>query len=767
MLALILIVAMLLNIGLVMNFGIGSFFDERAETLHTPHFVAFQFESDHFTAFEFEEGANRATIEFLEQYPGVSEVAYESVILGAGNFFVDDVPNFGTMVIARGSTTEQMTAPSLIGDSLPLVGDAIYVPYFMLLEGGYEIGNVFPFEFWDSVYELTLAGVTEELLFGARIPNTWRVYVSDAIFSQLQVQYPDNLFTMISTRMENGDDAVFLASDFMNEFLETGMIDGIASRTYQSARDNRLNGPTLMAVIMVAFSMILLAVGAIVIRFRIINTIEEGMVNIGALKALGFQNHQIILSIVLQFCLIALFGSLLGIALSQVTLPIVANILKPMLSLPWSPAFDVSMMLLALSLILLVVLLFSFASARRIGKLHPLIALRGGLTTHSFRRNSLPLDKTRGPLALLLAVKQLLQNKKQAIMLLLIIGGLTFTAAAGLATHYNINVNSDAFKDVLGGEVSDLMVFLDDAEDGPAFVENMRQNTEVEAAFGYQNLMLLIDDVSIWTAIIADTAYLSGQSVVEGRLPIHDNELALGAPALTVMEKNIGDWVTIRSGDYEEEYLVTGIVQSWNFNGLLGIIGLDAVARVLPDFTFNAFSVNLAGETDVNTFIDAVREREGNIFANILSVQEIFDGQLNTMGNIFALITVIILFVVAAVVILVLYLVLKTTILRRRRELGIQKALGFTTLQLMNQIALSLTPTILFGVIIGALGGYFGFNSIFAALARGQGIVRVNLPSPLVWTILLSAALVLLAYAVSMLIAWRIRKISAYALVSE
>jgi len=719
MLALILIVSMLLNIGLVMNFGIGSFFDERAESLHTPHFVAFQFESDHLTAFAFEAGSERAAIEFLQQYPGVSEVTYESVILGAGNFFVEDAPNFGTMVIARGSTTEKMAAPSLIGDYLPLVGDTIYVPYFMLLEGEYEIGDVFPFEFWDSVHELTLAGVTEELLFGARVPNMWRVYVSDTFFSQLQVQYPNNLFTMISTRMEDRDDAVFLAADFMNEFLDTGMIDGIGSRTYQSARDNRLSIPTLMAVIMVAFSMILLAVGAIVIRFRIINTIEEGMVNIGALKALGFQSHQIILSVILQFGLIAFFGSLLGIASSQVTLPIVANILKPMLGLPWSPAFDLSMTLLALALILLVVLLFSFASARRIGKLHPLTALRGGLTTHSFRKNSLPLDQARGSLALLLGAKQLLQNKKQAIMLILIIAGVTFTAVAGLAAHYNINVNSDAFKDVLGGEVPDLMIFLDEAEDGSAFAENMRRDPQVEAIFGYQNLMLLIDDVSIWTAIVEDTSYLSGQSVVDGRLPRHENEIALGNPALTVLGKNIGDWVTIRSGNYEEEYLVTGIVQAWNFNGLLGTIGLDGASRVLPEFAFNGFSVNLADGTDTSIFMEAMRAREGDIFASILSVQEIFDGQLSTMGDIFALITVIILFVVAAVVILVLYLVLKTTILRRRQELGIQKALGFTTLQLMNQIALSLTPTILFGVVIGALGGYFGFNSIFAAIARG------------------------------------------------
>jgi hypothetical protein len=50
-----------------------------------------------------------------------------------------------------------------------------------------------------------------------------------------------------------------------------------------------------------------------------------------------------------------------------------------------------------------------------INKLHPLVALRAELATHSFRKNHLPLDKTRGALDILLGFKHLMQNKKQAL----------------------------------------------------------------------------------------------------------------------------------------------------------------------------------------------------------------------------------------------------------------------------------------------------------------------------------------------------------------
>jgi len=106
-------------------------------------------------------------------------------------------------------------------------------------------------------------------------------------------------------------------------------------------------------------------------------------------------------------------------------------------------------------------------------------------------------------------------------------------------------------------------------------------------------------------------------------------------------------------------------------------------------------------------------------------------------------------------------------ILRRRQELGIQKAIGFTTLQLMNQIALNMTPVIITGVIIGALAGYFGFNPMMMAFTAGMGVARLSLPVMLDQVVIVCIALIAVAYIVSMLIAVRIRKISAYTLVTE
>ena len=197
------------------------------------------------------------------------------------------------------------------------------------------------------------------------------------------------------------------------------------------------------------------------------------------------------------------------------------------------------------------------------------------------------------------------------------------------------------------------------------------------------------------------------------------------------------------------------------------MMSMDSLHRIQPAFAFSEFYTYLTEGTDTTPFMEHIRVAEGGILSAMLSVQDAIDTQLGAMGDMFYAVNVGILLVVAAVVILVLYLIIKTIIIRRRQELGIQKALGFTTLQLMHQIAFNLSPTIVFGVALGAVVGYIGFNPFFTTLASSMGIVQADLPVPIGWIVIVSAALILLSYVVSMLIAWRIRKISAYALITE
>ncbi|MCL2109942.1 MAG: FtsX-like permease family protein, partial [Oscillospiraceae bacterium] len=732
------------------------FFDERAEANHTAHFTGIYHDGT--------DGALQG-LRFMESYPKVTEIEQTNAVGGFGDYYIDAGKNFAVIMICPYSETQKMDAPSLVGDSLPLTENAIYIPYFMYLIGGFEIGDNFKLFLQGTDLDFTIAGATEEIMFGAQFNSIHRFYVPNERFEELQKQFPESGLTLLSARLASVEDEVFFRADYNKEVSQDGLI---FSLIYNDAKFGRITTVITATIIIVAFSIILLIVSLIVIRFRIVNSIEEGMTNIGALKAIGYKSVQIVSSIVLQFGLTALIGGALGIALSQAAIPLVTQLMKPMYAFIWSPKLDIFIALGAVLFVLAAVALVTLITAWRINKLHPLIALRGGIKTHSFRKNPLPLDKSHGELTFLLAMKQLLRNKKQAFAICIIVAALSMASVVGVAVNYSMNQDRENFALSFFGEMPDIFFSLKSDSNGEEFLERILEYPEVRKAYGYNvSENILIDETAIAVNIVEDCSLLEGKMLISGRYPKHSNEIALGTSIMKVAGKKIGDTVIAKKGEIEAEFLITGTVQFISQGGFNGFITGDGIRQVRPDFEFSDFNVYLNSDVDVKEFVQKIEAAEGEIFGNITDIQEQIESMLTAMGGIFAIVAMGIVVVTVFVVILTLYMVIKTTIGRRKRELGIQKALGFTTLQLMNQIALNMTPIILIGVIIGAVAGYFGLNPMMAALMTGMGIVKSELPIPLGQTAAVCVALVVIAYVVSMLIAWRIRKISAYGLVSE
>ncbi|MCL2518448.1 MAG: ABC transporter permease [Oscillospiraceae bacterium] len=756
LLAFVLVAAMLLNLGLVIFTGIGKFFDYRAEQNHMAHYTTIYYTG----AESIDKG-----LEFFDNYSGVTETETLSAIGGMGDFFTNDLKSTGFIFFVADTGNQRMDAPSVVGESLPFEGDAIYIPYFMMLSGGYRIGDAYKLNLSGTELNFTIAGGIEEIMFGAQMNTIYRFYIPEERYNEFKTQFPANDLTLISARLKNVDDTVFMQADYNKAVSNEGLYYDFI---YDNAKQARTMIPVVAAIIVTVFAILLLIISLIVIRFRINNSIEENMTNIGVQKAVGYRSVQIVLAIVLQFGLVAVIGGTMGIAISLAIIPAIMKILEPMIALVWNPGFDIFSMAVSIVSALLLVILTAFISAQRINKLHPLIALRGGITTHSFRKNVFPLDKTFGPLDLLLALKQLVRNKKQAATICIIVAAVTMASVAGLAFHYNMSGGQNNFANALLGEMPDVNFMLKDADYGEELKQKMLARPEVRKAFGFETgVMILVDETGISTIIAEDCSQLEGQLIVEGRFPKHSNEIALGPAILKVAGKKVGDTVTVKSGEIERDYIVTGVSQYMNSNGFNGIITGEGMAVVQPEYKFFGYNAYLHEGSDVKKFIENVEAAEGDIFESIMDIKDNLSVVMDSMNGIFAAVAVGIAAVTVLVVILVLYIVIKTAILRRRNELGIQKALGFTTFRLMNQIALNMTPVILIGVVIGAGAGYFGLNPMVTALTGGMGIVKVNLPVPVDLTVIICAVIVILAYIVSIAVSWRIRKISAYSMIIE
>lgn len=757
-----LITVMILNIGLALYFGIGTFFDERAEANHSAHFSGI-----YYSGFDsVEQGQS-----FIANDARVAEMERIHAIGGMGEYSLGDENTTGFLALSHYDIAQRIDAPSFIGEYLPLDGDRIYIPNTLFITGDYEIGDNFKLFFSGNELNFTIAGATEEITFGTMEASIFRFYISDEKYAELEKRFPNNGLSLLLARLDNREDLASFQSDYHREVPQDGIF---RTFSYEDAKQARTMIPVIIASISVAFAIILVAVNLIVIHFQIVNGIEEGMINIGALKAIGYRSIQIITSNVMQLGLIALAGGVIGVLLAGVSIPMIAKIFEPSFALVWNPGFDINASVISIMLVLLTAALIAFLALRRVNKLHPLTALRGGSATHSFKKNVFPLDKSSGPLNLLLAFKQIFQNKKQTAAISIIVAVITMASVACIAVNYNISFKREAFTNAAFGElaINDVIFTLKNGEDGEAFKQRLLEYPEVRKVIAANMTAMaiipfMVDEITTDAYIVEDCALMESGMLIDGHYPVYDNEIVLGTSTARETGKNIGDTVRVRIGDLEKDYIVTGIFQCIQINGRDGLLTTAGIRSVMPDFKFTEFIVYVKDGVNVNDFAERVQSTNEDIFDSILLTQEYIGNILDNMSGIFIAIAAGVLAVTVFVVILTLYMVVKTTILRKRRELGIQKSVGFTTWQLMNQIALNMTPVILFGVLAGAVAGCFVLNPLVVLLMSGMGVAKINFPAPLDQIIMVCVSLAVLAYAVSLLIALRIRKISVYALVSE
>lgn len=756
---LIFIAALLLNVGLLTALDYSKFFDKKAEELNTAHVIAAIPQSIYQDNDE----------DFFKTYPGVMETQVEDILLFSAVKF-----QYGSGSLSRSAPVlnaddeRSITMLSLIGESNEANDRSIYVPYIFQTGGGYRLGDSFILTYGNKDYSFQIAGFTEDIMFGTTNSLAMDFYLPEESYLRFSKELDDETLNgvMLSAVLEDRGDAAQMIADFKKSGISSDGSSSVLTQDINSAKDFRAMTGDICSAIVIAFAIIVVFICVIVIRFRIGNSIEDSMTNIGALKACGYTSRQIMVSIMLQFCMLAFIGVVLGIAASYLTLPILSDLFAALTGLVWKQGFDAGISILGLVFILLVTVFVSWSSARRINRLHPIVALRGGIITHSFRKNYFPLDHKFGSLHLTLALKRLLQNLKQTVLIAFIFASVIFAAVFGLVMYYNFVVNDGAVR-MIAGEVPSVAVELNSHTDNNDMLGNIEKMTGVRKALYYDMTACMVEYQEVTAYVTGDFAQTEGELIYEGRYPKHNNEIAINGYMAKLFKKKIGDTIKVTIGNAEAEYLISGFLQTGNFMGMDVAITTDGIKRLQDNYQQNSIYVYLSASADIDSFINELNEREGQQILTVQDSDEVMDSIMGAFTIIISGFVIAILVIIALVILLVLYLVIKTMILREKREFGIQKAVGYTTLQLMQQISLTFLPMVLCGVIVGGITGYFISNPMLSVLFRSVGIMKTNFTVLPLWIMVLGISITFFAYAISMLIAWRIRKISAYTLISE
>jgi len=758
----ILIAALLLNLGVTIVTQINSFFDQKAEQLKDPHLAVIIDEASYKPSFS----------EYLTNYPGVINTEIEEVVNMEVAKFNFGEGELSTNLIFLNADAERNIAPLKLLEQLePASGNGIYMPYSFKQNSGYQLGDSFSITYKEKSYQFQIAGFFETTMMGTSNISSMKVMLTDQAYQQLAAEldgFSDAL--MLSAVMEDPALSGQLENDMLKE-IESTLRDYDSTPYYSSisiqvTKDIVLLTVNIIAVMLVTFSCIIVLVSLIVIKFRVSNNIEDGMTNIGVLKAIGYTSKQILSSIALQYILVSVCGSIIGIALSYALIPLVGAIISTLCGLIWTLNLNLVINAICMLLITCCVVIVTLLSAFRVRKLHPIIALRGGIQTHSFRKVYFPLESTKGGLHFLLALKAIVANLKQNIMIFIIIAALTFASVFSAVFYYNIATDKTAFVNLFGAEPASVMIIAKPDIDAEQFKSQLQKMDHVNKVNILDTIATKIDGETVYTDVTLDYNELINNTVYEGRQPKHENEISISWVVADLIDKGIGDTVEVEYGAETGSFLVTGLSQSIGNLGQTAALSLDGVRQLDGDYTGKNYYVYLDGGSP-NEFLQEVQQLYGDTIAETLDMDEIIQAQTSIyVAAVFA-IMIIVLTITVLVVVTIIYLIIKTMITKRKKEFGIMKAIGYSTIQLMHQISIGFLPVLIGGVALGGVLGYFYTNPMLSLFLSGAGVKQLDFIVHLPIILALCLGILLLGYIVSMLVSFKIRKVTTYSLITE
>lgn len=762
LLIMFIIAALLMNAGLLVFFNFGGFFDKTIKELNTSN-IYYSMPSEFY---------NKEVENYIQNNENVLEMQKVESICTLVKTNYNNETHENVYIINDADKERKISKWKFVGKHLPVDEMSIYVPYIFQKSAGYKLNDKFKMEFENVKFTFVIKGFTEDVYFSSQETGAMGIYL------------PHDTYEKVSEKLDDKYNATIIFANLktINKDIETGIrnltksgvaytIEDITKTLYSldinMIKMSRVMMASMVSVMIVSFSAIIVAVCLIVVRFRIGNSIEDDMTKIGSLKAIGFTSRQIIASIILQFAFITFIGSIAGIALSYYATPVLSDVFAQQSGLMWSQGFDGVISSIALSFILLVVVFVAYITARRINKLNPIVALRGGIITHSFLKNHLPLDKTKGSLPLVLSLKSLLQNKKQGIMITIILFAVSFASTFAFVMFYNAAIDAQVFYETPGIELANAAAVLKPDTDREEFAKKVKYMSDVRKVQYIDEANVNIDKNEVTVKVMEDYSKKETNSVYQGRYPRHANEIVITGTLANMLKKTVGDTVTVKLGDAKSDYIITGLSQGAYMGGMNASLRYDSMLKLNPDFKQQNLQIYLNKNVDAGEFVEKLNNIYGDFILSSVDMDKTMKDGAGVYIAIVAKVGIAILSVTIAVVILVLYFVINSSITRRRHELGIQKAIGFTTFQLMNQISFGFLPTIILGVCIGSIIGIMQTNNIMSSAQSAMGIMKANYIITPVWIGLFGVGIVIVSYITSMFITYKIRKISAYTLVSE
>lgn len=673
-----------------------------------------------------------------------------------------------------GKIDEERTIGKLVGVDLNNVAyDSLVLPYYLKVSEGFEVGDICYLTIGDEEYRFHITGFAEDPLFATPLNiNIYGAYISSACMEDMINNNPAAeaaKSVQHKVKLKEGEDS--FAFELYLFPLLTQEIPQLSQTLNVGVNWSTMKGGVAMMSqismgILLVFSLLLMLVVLIIIRFSIRNYIEMNLKNIGILQAAGYTSRQLNISVLIEMGMIAVVAVVLGILIGVAGSDIVGFYEGIMLGLSWNQGLNMTAGVITASVILGIVFCVALLSGRMYKKISVLEALRGGIHTHNFKKNYFPFEKTGLPIAVTMAMKSLFNEKAKNVSIFCIVLILAFASCVGFGLYDNFAKNSDILLKMVGAEAGDLFV---SGENMDAVGEQLEDWAENELVLYYANATLKLEGKEIETSVTCDVwkepDLVKNEMIIDGRLPKYGNEIVLTNNIAKELEVEVGDTIYVTGQNERMDFLVCGIDQKINNMGLKALLSYEGLERL----NSKAETAILYVYTKENVVFDDISKKITDEFSGASvtdsekTIQSTMNGVIVAMAAICGIFVVITVFVV----VMVELLLVKSKIIRERRNLGLSKAIGFTTGQLILQTMFMNLPIIAVGAICGSILSKYLMEPMVVICLSFCGIAKCPFTVNMQWMVLTVVGIVLIALMSSFFSSVKIRKIEPVKMLVE
>lgn len=606
---------------------------------------------------------------------------------------------------------------------------------------GIELGDSISFKAGSSDLSLKVAALVVDIPYGGPFTTNSRIWMNSGDYDRYVEPIPGDKQFMLTLRFDNYDEQGAMwekfEADFGTPFLES-------KTEFEEISAFYLIMNKIISFIMIFLGIIMMLVALFTIGYTISDAILANYRTIGVLQSIGLSVPRIVGTYLIQYAFlaaIAIVPSLLASgALSNWIIQLTLNYLKTDEALIGAQSALDSVLIGAGVFILVILCALWYGGKAR--NVQPVQAIRYGMSEAASSRLSAKLvanGQRRGsferyPLLLVIGLRNLLKNKRNSLLMLLLTGITSTVLIFGFILLNSIS-NIGKTSGEWGYDASDMVGTIYNAAVFPreSFEQELQQDARISGYgwISYAGGVLPSEGERAarnFQVSVLDGSYDEmGFKVLKGRNPGNETEIALGVNLAKELGKDIGDRVEILINGEKHQLLLSGIYQAIANMSFSARITADTMRVYEPDYNrAEAAFINLHQLKEADQLAKEWSGRYGDS-VQLVTTQELLDAVFKEAISILMLPMGMMGLLFIGVTFVIIYSVSRIVIRKESKTYGIYKSIGLTSSKIRLSLMLGIVTLSFIGAFAGMLLGVYALPNAMESMLASYGLIELPL----------------------------------------